>query len=133
MSGICLDTSAYSNFRRGDPRAVRHVDHAEWIGVPSVVVGELHAGFHSGSRVDRNLSELDEFLRQSVVQVLTVDESVARVYGEMVAELRGAGRPLPTNDIWIAATAARFGATVLTFDEHYRAIGRVGSIVLDSR
>ena len=131
MTGICVDTSAYSNFRRGEARVIEYVDRAKWIGVPSIVVGELHAGFRSGTRIDRNLSELNEFLRYPVVQVLAVDEEVARLYGEIVSELRAAGRPLPTNDIWIAATAARFGATVLTFDSHYRAIGRAGSIVLE--
>lgn len=130
MTGICVDTSAYSNFRRGEPRVIEQVDRARWIGVPSIVVGELHAGFRSGTRFDQNLSDLNEFLRHPVVQVLAVDEEVARLYGEIVYELRTAGRPVPTNDIWIAATAARFGATVLTFDSHYRAIGRVGSIVL---
>ncbi len=131
MTGVCVDTSAYSNFRRGEERVTRQIDRARWIGVPSIVVGELHAGFRSGTQVDRNLGELNEFLRHSAVQVLSVDEEVAHIYGEIVSELRAAGRPLPTNDIWIAATAVRFGATVLTFDSHYRAIGRVGSIVLE--
>lgn len=131
MTGICVDTSAYSHFHRGESRVIEQIDRARWIGVPSIVVGELHAGFRAGTRFDQNLGDLTEFLRQPVVQVLAVDEEVARIYGEIVSELRAAGRPLPTNDIWIAATAVRFGATVLTFDSHYRAIGRVGSIVLE--
>ena len=131
MTGICVDTSAYSNFRRGETRVVDQIDRARWIGVPSIVVGELHAGFRAGSRFDQNLSDLNEFLRQPAVQVLAVDEQVAHIYGEIVSELRAAGRPLPTNDIWIAATAVRFGAAVLTFDAHYREIGRAGSIVLE--
>jgi len=130
VTGICVDTSAYSNFRRGETRVVEQIDRARWLGVPSIVVGELHAGFRAGSRFDQNLGDLREFLRQPVVQVLAVDEQVAHIYGEIVSELRTAGRPLPTNDIWIAATAVRFGAAVLTFDAHYREIGRVGSIVL---
>ena len=130
MTGICVDTTAYSNFHRGETRVVEQIDRARWLGVPSIVVGELHAGFRAGSRFDQNLGDLREFLRQPVVQVLAVDEQVAHIYGEIVSELRTAGRPLPTNDIWIAATAVRFGAAVLTFDAHYREIGRVGSIVL---
>ena len=58
MSRICLDTSAYSSFRRGEPRAIEHVDRAEWIGVPTVVVGELGAGFLLGSRADENVAGL---------------------------------------------------------------------------
>ena len=54
----------------------------------------------------------------------------ARVYAEIVTALRRAGTPLPTNDIWIAAIAARNGATVLTYDPHFRSIERIGSVIL---
>ena len=95
-----------------------------------MVIGELWAGFLLGSRLDRNVAELDEFLDHPVVEVLPVDADVAQIYGEIIVDLRRAGRPLPTNDIWIAAIAVRAGGTVLTFDEHFREIGRVGAIVL---
>lgn len=130
MTRLCLDTSAYSHFKRGEPRVVEMVDRAEWIGVPSVVVGELWAGFLRGARVEENVAELDDFLDHAVVETLCVDDGVARVYGEMVVDLRRRGRPLPTNDIWIAATAAHAGSVVLTFDEHFRQIDRVGACVL---
>ena len=64
------------------------------------------------------------------VEVLPLDEEVARVYGEIFADLRARGRPLPVNDLWIAATAVRAGATVLTFDDHFRAMARVAAIIL---
>ena len=131
MSRICLDTSAYSNFRRGEPRVVAHLDRADWVGVPSVVVGELWAGFQLGARTDENVGELDEFLSHAVVEALPVDTVVAHIYVEIFADLRRKGRPLPTNDVWIAATAARVGAAVLTFDEHFREISRVGSIIIE--
>ena len=127
---LCLDTSAYSHFQRGEPRVIEHLDRAEWVGVPSVVIGELWVGFLLGTCTDENIGELEELLRHAVVEVLLVDEDVARIYGEIFADLRSKGRPLPTNDIWIAATAARAGATVLTFDEHFRAIARVGALIL---
>ena len=130
MTRFCLDTSAYSNFRRGEPRVVEHLDRAEWIGVPSVVVGELWAGFLLGTRTEENVSDLAEFLNHPVVETVPITEDVARIYGEILVDLRSAGRPLPTNDIWIAATAARAGASILSFDDHFRGIARVGSLVL---
>ena len=51
-------------------------------------------------------------------------------YADIVADLRQRGTPLPTDDIWIAATAACAGAIVVTYDEHFEAISRVGSVVL---
>ena len=79
MTRLCLDTSAYSNFRRGEPRVVDHMDRAEWIGVPSVVVGELCAGFLLGTRADENRRELGTFLDHRVVEILPITEDVAHL------------------------------------------------------
>ncbi len=131
MSRWCLDTSAYSHFRRGTDEVVDLLDRAEWIAVPAVVLGELRAGFLLGSRSTSNEAELLRFLTHPVVSVLTVDDEVSRHYASMVVDLRRSGTPMPTKDVWIAATAARHGALVLTYDAHFRAIGGVGSRVLD--
>jgi tRNA(fMet)-specific endonuclease VapC len=131
LSRYCLDTSAYSHFKRGEERVVSLLEAAEWIGVPSIVLGELWTGFLAGGRrVERNAVELREFLANPVVNELVVDGDVARVYAEIAIALRRAGTPIPTNDIWIAATAANVGAIVLTHDVHFDQIQRVGSLIL---
>ncbi len=130
MSRYCLDTSAYSHFKRGDPRAVSLLDSAEWLGLSSIALGELWTGFILGNRLKKNEAELREFLDNPVVERLVIDDNVARIYGEIVVDLRKAATPIPTNDIWIAASAARAGATVLTYDPHFEKISRVGSLVL---
>ena len=132
MSRYCLDTSAYSHFKRGEERVVDLLESADWIGVPSIVIGELWMGFLVGGRTDRNVAELREFLDNTVVHELVVDVDVARVYAEIAVALRRAGTPIPTNDIWIAATAANVGAIVLTHDGHFDQISRVGSMILSS-
>ena len=131
MSHYCLDTSAYSRFQRGDEQLVELLDRAEWIGVPAVTLGEIRTGFLLGSRREQNESELHEFLANPVVAELTVDGEVSHHYAAMVVELRQSGTPVPTNDIWIAATAARVGALVLTADSHFEKIRRVGSVIID--
>src|SRR5262249_11539516 len=102
----------------------------DWIGIPSIVVGELLVGFLAGVQHKRNEEELAEFLGDPVVEEIPVDRPVARIYAEVVMSLRRAGSPLPTNDVWIAAATARVGSRLLTFDEHFRAIERIGAIVL---
>jgi predicted nucleic acid-binding protein len=131
MSRLCLDTSAYSHFKRGDPSVVELLDSAEWIGMPAIVLGELRVGFLLGSRATANESELREFLAVPVVEIVGVDAEVSRHYAEIVVDLRRAGTPISTNDIWIAATAAREGALVVSYDNHFRAISRVGSVILN--
>ena len=130
MSRYCLDTSAYSEFKRGDPQVVDLIDRADWIGMPAVTIGELRSGFLQGARRAQNDAELVEFLKSPVVDLLPVDDSVAGLYAAMLVDLKKAGRPVPTNDLWIAAAAARAGAPVLTYDPHFNAIARVGSLVL---
>lgn len=132
MSRYCLDTVAYSHFKRGHRQIVDLLDRAEWIGVPTVVIGELCAGFAQGSRFHRNLAELDEFLSLPVVETLPIDRPTAEIFGELVADLRRKGRPLPVNDIWIAATCARAGATLTTWDAHFRFIPRIGSMIFST-
>lgn len=130
MSAYCLDSSAYSNFMRGSDELAALLDRAELVGVPTVALGELRTGFLLGGRLQRNEAELGSFLENPVVQVLPVDAETSRHYAGIVAELRAARTPLPTNDIWIAATAARNGTAVLTCDHHFERIARVGSIVV---
>jgi predicted nucleic acid-binding protein len=108
------------------------LDRAELVGVSTIVLGELRTGFVLGGQRKRNEAELDAFLENPAVEVMQVDPETSRHYAEIVAELRRAGTPLPTNDIWIAATAARNGTTVLTCDDHFERIARVGSIVIDN-
>ena len=108
------------------------LDSAEWVGVSVIVIGELCAGFRQGNRFESNTAELNTFLALPVAETLPVDRQVADLFGEIIADLRRAGRPIPTNDIWIAAICARAGATLLTWDAHFRLIPRVGSIVFDS-
>lgn len=133
MSVICLDTSAYSHFRRGEAQAVAAIESARSVAVPAVVLGELRAGFRLGSLAERNEIELRRFLAHSAVSILDVDDEAATHYAELIVELRRAGRPLPTNDIWIAALALRDGATVLTYDAHFEHMRRVGVRVLGRR
>lgn len=107
------------------------LDQAEWIGFPAVTLGELRAGFLIGLRREDNEAVLRDFLANPAVEELAVDGEVSRHYAEIVADLRRAGKPIPTNDVRIAATAARHGAMVLTYDDHFSAIARVGSMILD--
>lgn len=65
-----------------------------------------------------------------MVERLDVDGGAGRHCADIVIDLRRAGTPIPTNDIWIAATAATVGAVVLSFDDRFRAVARVGSLVL---
>ena len=122
---ICLDTSAYSAFRRGHPQAVEEMQAVAEIVINPVVLGELLSGFRGGNRFQQNRAELEDFLRSPRVLVAGIDQETALRYSQIVNYLRRRGAPIPTNDLWIAATAMQFGLRILTLDGHFERLPQV--------
>ncbi len=125
MSRILFDTSAYSAFKRGHPLIQSRAQEASEIQLNPVVLGELHAGFLKGTRLRENLLELAQFLASPRVKVVPMDERTAASYAAIVDSLRRIGTPIPTNDIWIAASALQQGSRLLTTDAHFRAVSQI--------
>lgn len=122
MKKVLFDTNAYVAFKRGDSTAVEISRLADRIGVSVVVLGELMAGFAGGAREAENRSGLADFLASSRVTVLPVSERTAEYYAKTYQSLRRRGRPIPTNDLWVAATAQEHGYSLFTYDEHFALI-----------
>jgi tRNA(fMet)-specific endonuclease VapC len=119
---VLLDTNAYSALKRGHPDVVRLVRHSQEVLLSTVVAGELLYGFRCGSRFERNLQEFEEFANNAFVRVVPVTLTTADRFARVAAALRAKGRPIPTNDIWIAAQTMETGAELLSFDEHFSGI-----------
>jgi len=120
MKRIVLDTSAYCSAMRGDPSIVAALRRAEEILLPAIVVGELLAGFRMGAKEEKNKEQLLVFLQTERVSVLDITAETADFYAFIVNMLKTSGKPIPTNDIWIAACALEHGSRLLTLDNHFR-------------
>ncbi len=125
MSRVLLDTSAYSAFMRGHPEIKQAVQAADELYINSVVLGELFAGFVRGKRRRKNEAELRTFTGSQRVRLLDVNEETATRYAVILHSLWQAGTPIPTNDIWIAASAMQHGLPVLTTDAHYESVPQI--------
>jgi tRNA(fMet)-specific endonuclease VapC len=90
--------------------------------MPVIVLGELHSGFRAGTRRIKNEESLRRFLGKGSVRILNVTEETALRYAEIDVYLRKKGRPIPRNDVWIAALAIEHGMQILTLDEHFEQI-----------
>jgi predicted nucleic acid-binding protein len=122
MIAILIDTNAYTAFKQGLPDAIAVVQRAPQLLISSIVIGELLAGFAVGSRETQNRDELDQFLASVRVVVVGADERTAAYYATVYRSLRAKGRPIPTNDMWIAATALQHGSALFSFDGHFQSI-----------
>lgn len=114
-----LDTNAYVAMKRGVPAVIETIRTAKQLQLSAVVVGELFFGFHNGTRFEENQRELNAFMSMPQVEFLVVDEVTSDRFGRIATSLRGKGKPIPTNDIWIAAHAMAEGAVLLSADKHF--------------
>jgi predicted nucleic acid-binding protein len=127
---ILLDTNAYSALMRGRADVADRVRKADEVLLSAIVVGELLFGFRAGSRYDTNRRQLDGFLESPFVRWLPVSLRTADRFGQIAAGLRRKGKPLPSNDIWIAAHAMESDADLMSFDSHFEAIDGLSFIPL---
>lgn len=125
MSRVLLDTSGYSAFLRGDASIKRTLQEADEIVVNPVVLGELKSGFLRGKSRRKNEQELSLFLASPRVTVAGMDEGTSDRYAAILDGLRRAGTPIPTNDLWIAATAMQHGLSVVTTDAHFLRVPQI--------
>ena len=122
MRRLLIDTNIYSYALRGDDDVVDVLRKSEQIGISVISIGELLSGFKGGGREKKNREELEIFLDSPRVVVYPMDEDTSEFYAEILNNLREIGKPVPTNDIWIAAIAFQNGLKLYTKDIHFKTI-----------
>ena len=122
MNRMLIDTNIYSLALRGDENVVGTLRFLEQIGFSSISVGELLSGFKGGGKERDNRKELETFLDGPRTVLYPVDEYTAEYYSTIINQLKRDGTPIPTNDIWIAATAFQHGLKLYTADKHFRKV-----------
>lgn len=122
MSGnkFLLDTNAIIALQRENEALKKLLSTATSVFVPVVAVGELYYGAYKSQRVEENRQHVTAFIADRVI--LHIDADTANVYGQVKQELRTKGRPIPENDIWIAALAVQYDLTLITDDTHFREV-----------
>lgn len=110
---------------RGDAAVTEMLQTVEAIYVNAVVLGELRVGFLRGRLRQKNETRLRRFLASSRVSVLPIDEDTAERYAVILDGPWNAGTPIPTNDLWIAASAMQYGLSVITTDAHFLKIPQI--------
>jgi tRNA(fMet)-specific endonuclease VapC len=115
-----LDTNVVIDLFANRPAVRQRLTEIQEVFISSIALGELYFGAYRSMRLNENLALIDEFIANNVV--LGCDTETARRYGEIKNELRNKGRPIPENDIWIAAIALQHDLTLITRDAHFEEI-----------
>lgn len=117
---MTLDTNALSALADGDETLLARLDTALELCVPVIVLGEFRFGIRQ-SRYRRSYEKwLDAALHD--LTILPVLESTTQEYAALFQELRNAGTPIPTNDVWIAALCREHRLSIISRDSHFSAV-----------
>lgn len=118
-NGKLLDTNAVAALFKQDIVLKTTLGDVQLL-IPAPVVGELYFGAYNSGRVAHNIAQLEQFLAQNEVLVCTSE--TGNYYGQIKQQLKKKGRPIPENDIWIAAIAVQYGLSLVTRDAHFNVI-----------
>ncbi len=119
MKKVLIDTNIYSFAMKGDTAVLGALRKIDVIAISSISIGELLSGFRGGSLAEKNRDELNIFLDSPRVVVHSIDEETAEFYASILSNLKSAGTPIPTNDIWIASVAFQYGYKLYSKDNHF--------------
>jgi len=122
MKSILLDTNVLVDFMNGDKALSAIISSADRVVLPSVVLGEFHAGLDNSVRGRRQLAVLTDIMSDSAVEYIGATENTPVFYAKIFRHLKAAGTPIPANDIWVAAFALETGSELLTRDQHFARI-----------
>ena len=114
---MILDTNALSEFLKGQPIVVNLAANADVVYLPVIILGEYRYGLIYSQLRTVLTAQLDDYERE--FPILRIDEFTARYYATVRSNLRAKGRPIPVNDIWIAALALQHNLPVLSRDSHF--------------
>ena len=114
---MILDTNGLSALAEGEPRLEPILRKATQIAVPVIVLGEYRYGIQQSRGRQRYEHWLVEYLAK--FRVLNVDEQTTTSYAAVRGELKRAGTPIPSNDVWIAALCRQHSLPVLSRDRHF--------------
>lgn len=119
---VVIDTNAYSALFAGDAAIADVLAESEAVLLSAIVVGELLDGFFGGARERENRALLDRFREKGRTILVPITDSTTEWFALVKQQLRKKGRPIPVNDVWIAATCMEHGAALLSRDGHFAEI-----------
>lgn len=119
-SNILLDTNIVIELFKGNPAVTAFLETQQTVDIPFAVLGELYMGAYRSSNPKKHIKQIEAFLGNC--NVLIADDETANHYALIKTALLKKGKPIPENDIWIAAVSKQFDLKLHTRDKHFKEI-----------
>ena len=117
---MILDTNGLSAFAEGDTALERVLRKAAQVAIPVIVLGEYRYGISQSRDRSRYEQWLSRYLPK--FRILDIDQRTTIAYAAVRMELKKAGTPIPSNDVWIAALSRQHSLPVVSRDRHFDAV-----------
>ncbi len=127
---IAIDSNRYTDFCRALPEVVEVVENAMEIYIPLIVIAEQRAGFAHGTNREKNERTLTKFINNEGVFVLSPDDQTTYFYADLYSYLRKKGKPIPTNDLWIAAMVLQHNLVLFDRDSDFDQLPQLARLPL---
>ena len=121
-----LDTSVIIHVFKRHNTIASQLDEMSEVYVPVAVIGELFYGAYKSADAVKHITQLQSFLLNC--KTLLPDAMTADIYGNIKSVLVRKGKPIPENDIWIAATARQYNLPLFTTDNHFKEIDSISLV-----
>lgn len=118
-SSVALDTSVAIDVLAGRAGSLTAQAITEFL-LPVPVIGELRYGALNSRKPDENLAEVERLVARCRVMDITL--ATAAVYARLRLQLKTKGKPIPENDLWLAASCVEHDVKLAAVDGHFDAI-----------
>lgn len=118
-----LDTNIVIGLFANDAQVIQRLGTVSRVAIPAIVMGELYYGAYKSSHSKANIAKIDSFALKNAIVACDIETS--RHYGRIKDHLRAKGKPIPENDIWIAALAKQHNMILVSRDQHFESIKEI--------
>ncbi|MCD4793109.1 MAG: type II toxin-antitoxin system VapC family toxin [Bacteroidales bacterium] len=125
VKSILIDTNTYIEFKKGNFETLKVFQKVKNIFICPIVTGELISGFIIGNREEHCRNEFLQFLSSKRIKTMVLDDSISEEFAQIYKELRQKGKPIPTNDIWIASFSRKYKIPLFSYDKHFKFIDNI--------
>ncbi len=119
-NNLLLDTNIVIEAFADNKNITKRMNEYSDFSISAIVLGELYIGINRVVNKAKHLQKLESFLK--LCDIIDINHNTAILFGEITAALQKIGKPIPANDVWIAATAKQHNLTLVSRDKHFNEI-----------